>query len=96
MDAVSGPLDDLRVIDMSTVLAGPNCARYLADFGATVIKVERPTGDSLRNMAWRDPRDGEGLWWKLVNRNVITPSKEELEQNNRARSAKLRIAERMN
>ena len=67
-----GPLADLRVIDMSTVLAGPNCARYLADFGADVIKVERPGGDSLRNMAWRDPRDGEGLWWKLVNRNKRT------------------------
>jgi crotonobetainyl-CoA:carnitine CoA-transferase CaiB-like acyl-CoA transferase len=66
------PLADLRVIDMSTVLAGPNCARYLADFGADVIKVERPGGDSLRNMAWRDPRDGEGLWWKLVNRNKRT------------------------
>ncbi|MEY2581584.1 MAG: hypothetical protein QOE09_1433 [Ilumatobacteraceae bacterium] len=66
----AGPLHDLRVIDMSTVLAGPNCARYLADFGADVIKVERPDGgDSLRNMAWRDPRDGEGLWWKVVNRN---------------------------
>jgi crotonobetainyl-CoA:carnitine CoA-transferase CaiB-like acyl-CoA transferase len=67
------PLADLRVIDLSTVLAGPNCARYLADFGADVIKVERPgPGDSLRNMAWRDPRDGEGLWWKLVNRNKRT------------------------
>ena len=75
MDAVSnGPLpDDLKVIDLSTVLAGPNCARYLADFGADVIKVERPDGgDSLRNMAWRDPRDGTGLWWKVVNRNKRT------------------------
>ena len=69
---MTGPLADLRVIDMSTVLAGPNCARYLADFGADVIKVERPGGDSLRNMAWRDPRDGAGLWWTLVNRNKRT------------------------
>ncbi len=66
------PLLGLRVIDLSSVLAGPNCARYLADFGADVIKVERPEGDSLRRMAWRDPRDGEGLWWKLVNRNKRT------------------------
>ena len=65
----SGPLAGLRVIDMSTVLAGPNCARYLADFGADVIKVERLGGDGLRNMAWKDPRDGVGLWWKVVNRN---------------------------
>jgi crotonobetainyl-CoA:carnitine CoA-transferase CaiB-like acyl-CoA transferase len=68
--STTGPLADLRVIDLATVLAGPNCARYLADFGADVIKVERPDGgDSLRNLAWRDPRDGEGLWWKMVNRN---------------------------
>jgi crotonobetainyl-CoA:carnitine CoA-transferase CaiB-like acyl-CoA transferase len=67
------PLSDLRVIDLSTVLAGPNCARYLADFGADVIKVEQPgKGDSLRGMAWRDPRDGSGLWWKIVNRNKRT------------------------
>ncbi len=67
---MSAPLKDLRVIDLSTVLAGPNCARYFADFGADVIKIEKPGGgDSLRGMAWKDPRDGTGLWWKLVNRN---------------------------
>ena len=66
-------LHDVKVVDIATVLAGPNCARYLADFGADVIKVERPDGgDSLRNLAWRDPRDGEGLWWKMVSRNKRT------------------------
>ena len=68
-DGSCGPLAGLRVVDMSTVLAGPNAARYLADFGADVIKVERPGGDGLRDMAWRDPRDDVGLWWKVVNRN---------------------------
>jgi len=72
-DPTPGPLHDLRVLDLSTVVAGPKCAAYLADFGAEVIKVERPDGgDSLRNMAWRDPRDGEGLWWKVINRNKRT------------------------
>ncbi|MFQ3328576.1 MAG: crotonobetainyl-CoA:carnitine CoA-transferase CaiB-like acyl-CoA transferase [Candidatus Poriferisodalaceae bacterium] len=61
------PLADLKVIDLSTVFAGPHCARYLADFGADVVKVERPSGDTVRNIGWR-ASDGETLWWKLVNR----------------------------
>ena len=61
-------LEGLRVIDMATVLAGPGAARYLADFGADVVKVESPDGDGLRDLGWRDPSDGEGLWWKFVGR----------------------------
>ncbi|MCU1496071.1 MAG: putative CoA-transferase [Acidimicrobiales bacterium] len=71
--AGDGPLHDLRVIDVSTVVAGPGCARYLGDFGADVIKVEHPgTGDTTRTMGWVDPRDEVTLWWKLAGRNKRT------------------------
>lgn len=67
------PLADLRVIDLATVLAGPSAARYLADFGADVIKVERPDGgDTTRAMGWRDPDDGVTMFWKLAGRNKRT------------------------
>ena len=68
--AADGPLHDLRVVDLATVVAGPGCARYLADFGADVIKVERPgSGDGTRAMGWTHPDDDVTLWWKLVGRN---------------------------
>lgn len=67
------PLADLRVIDISTVLAGPGCARHLADFGADVIKVERPgAGDTARDMGWRDPADDVTLFWKMAGRGKRT------------------------
>jgi crotonobetainyl-CoA:carnitine CoA-transferase CaiB-like acyl-CoA transferase len=68
-----GPLHDLRVVDLATVVAGPGCARYLADFGADVIKVERPDGgDTTRAMGWTHPDDDVTLWWKLAGRNKRT------------------------
>ena len=61
------------MVDLATVLAGPGCARYLGDFGADVIKVERPgQGDGTRAMGWPDPADGTALLWKLVGRNKRT------------------------
>jgi crotonobetainyl-CoA:carnitine CoA-transferase CaiB-like acyl-CoA transferase len=61
-------LAGLRVVDMATVFAGPGSARHLADFGASVVKVEAPAGDGVRRMGWFPPEGGDSYTWKLVGR----------------------------
>jgi crotonobetainyl-CoA:carnitine CoA-transferase CaiB-like acyl-CoA transferase len=62
-------LDGIRVIDLTTSVAGPSATMLLADMGAEVLKIERPNGgDDAR--AWGPPfLDGESLWFMSVNRN---------------------------
>ncbi|HEX2350315.1 MAG TPA: CoA transferase [Ktedonobacterales bacterium] len=63
-----GPLDGLLIADFSRVLAGPYCSMLLGDLGATVIKVESPTGDDTRT--WAPPiRDGVATYYLAINRN---------------------------
>lgn len=67
-EAPAGPLHGLRIVDISTVVAGPFAAGLLGDYGADVVKVEMPgAGDSLRALA--PHKDGAPLWWKVTNRN---------------------------
>ena len=64
--SLRGPLADVRVIDLSRLVAGNMLSAYLADFGADVIKVEREgKGDDLRN--WRE--EGWDIYWTVYGRN---------------------------
>ncbi len=62
----AGPLADIRVVDLSRLVAGNMLTAYLGDFGADVIKVERAgEGDDLRR--WRE--QGHAIYWKVYGRN---------------------------
>jgi formyl-CoA transferase len=65
----NGPLSDLRVLELGTLLAGPFCGQLLGDLGAEVIKIEPPgQGDPMR--VWGRQQEGEpSLWWPVVARN---------------------------
>lgn len=65
------PLDGLRVVDASTLFAGPMAAMHLGDMGAEVVKVEHPSRpDPARGHG--PSKDGQNLWWKTLGRNKRT------------------------
>jgi formyl-CoA transferase len=67
MFSMAGPLSGIRVIELGSLIAGPFCAKTLADFGAEVVKIEPPgEGDPLRK--WRKLRNGTSLWWQVQSR----------------------------
>src|ERR1700754_4224606 len=64
-----GPLSDLVVIEMGTLIAGPFCGQILGDFGAEVIKIEDPkVGDPMRQWGRSLPK-GLSPWWPVIGRN---------------------------
>lgn len=68
LSTTPGPLSGIKVLELGTLIAGPFCARMLAEFGADVIKIEAPEhGDPLRQ--WRVLKDGTSLWWAVQARN---------------------------
>lgn len=67
----AGPLAGIRVLDISTLFAGPLAATFLGDFGADVIKIEHPAKpDAARGHG--PSKDGVNLWWKTLGRNKRT------------------------
>ncbi len=65
----AGALEDVRVLELGTLLAGPFCGQLLGDMGAEVIKIEPPgQGDPMR--VWGRQKPGEpSLLWPVVGRN---------------------------
>ncbi len=64
-ESLKGPLEGVRVLDLSRLVAGNMLSLQLGDFGADVVKIEPPKGDALRH--WQE--NGHSLHWKTYGRN---------------------------
>lgn len=63
------PLEGLKVVDLTTALNGPFCTMMLADYGATVLKIEPVSGEQCRSWGPIDEKSGESGFYNYVNRN---------------------------
>jgi len=85
------PLEGLRVLELGALIAGPFCAKILAEFGARVVKLEPPgQGDPLRK--WRHLKDGTSLWWHVQSRGKRSVAVDLRQPDGQAIARKLAVA----
>ena len=85
----TGPLANIRVIEMGTMIAGPFCGQLLADHGAEVIKLEQPgVGDPMREWGKEKPH-GKALFWPVLGRNKLSATLNAREADGQALIKKL-------
>ena len=67
--AATGPLSDIKVVELGSFIAGPYCGQLLADMGADLVKFEDPgKGDPMRQWGFAK-KDGASVWWPVIGRN---------------------------